>query len=160
MCVCLAARLSLVLAFLCLGVSLMLFLVRFLSRVSRLWRWWVSSDWGLFWLPLWLACFVVLSPVFVPFLVLRAVVFRRFPRPGLVCGFSVPGSVVLSSAFFPWSFPLAGSWVCVPASRLSSVRAVSLCPAVVVRRSGRVLFWWVWVARGWWFCPSLTGRLS
>ena len=140
----------------------MLFLVRFLSRVSPLWRRWVAgvSAGGVLGLPLSLVWFALFSPVFVPFLVLRAVVFRRFPRPGLVCGFSVPGAVVLSSAFFPWSFPLAGSWVCVPASRLSSVRAVSLCPAVVVRRSGRVLFWWVWVARGWWFCPSLTGRLS
>lgn len=155
MCVCLAARLSLVLAFLCLGVSLMLFLVRFLSRVSRLWRWWLASDWGLFWLPLWLAVGVVLSPVFVPFLVLRAVVFRRFPRPAV----SFPPEAVLSSAFSPSSFPLVGSWVCVPASRVSSVRAVSLCPAVVVRRSGRVLFWWVWVSRGWSFLVSLSGQL-
>ena len=157
MCVCLAARLSLVLAFLCLGVSLMLFLVRFLSRVSPLWRRWVAgvSAGGVLGLPLSLVWFALFSPVFVPFLVLRAVVFRRFPRPAV----SFPPEAVLSSAFSPSSFPLVGSWVCVPASRVSSVRAVSLCPAVVVRRSGRVLFWWVWVSRGWSFCWSLSGQL-
>lgn len=157
MCVCLAARLSLVLAFLCLGVSLMLFLVRFLSRVSPLWRRWVAgvSAGGVLGLPLSLVWFALFSPVFVPFLVLRAVVFRRFPRPAV----SFPPEAVLSSAFSPSSFPLVGSWVCVPASRVSSVRAVSLCPAVVVRRSGRVLFWWVWVSRGWSFLVSLSGQL-
>lgn len=157
MCVCLAARLSLVLAFLCLGVSLMLFLVRFLSRVSPLWRRWVAgvSAGGVAGLPFCLVWFALFSPVFVPFLVLRAVVFRRFPRPAV----SFPPEAVLSSAFVPSSFPLVGSWVCVPASRVSSVRAVSLCPAVVVRRSGRVLFWWVWVSRGWSFCWSLSGQL-
>lgn len=157
MCVCLAARLSLVLVFLCLGVSLMLFLVRFLSRVSPLWRRWVAgvSAGGVLGLPLSLVWFALFSPVFVPFLVLRAVVFRRFPRPAV----SFPPEAVLSSAFSPSSFPLVGSWVCVPASRVSSVRAVSLCPAVVVRRSGRVLFWWVWVSRGWSFCWSLSGQL-
>ena len=157
MCVCLAARLSLVLAFLCLGVSLMLFLVRFLSRVSPLWRRWVAgvSAGGVLGLPLSLVWFALFSPVFVPFLVLRAVVFRRFPRPAV----SFPPEAVLSSAFSPSSFPLVGSWVCVPASRVSSVRAVSLCPAVVVRRSGRVLFWWAWVSRGWSFCWSLSGQL-
>lgn len=120
----------------------------FFCFVFRLWRWWssgslVRSVGSLFpfLVLVWLGVGAVLFPLFAVFLVLRRVLFVRFPRP---C--SRPSA----AAFLSPSLRRAGvwRWRCCPASRLSAVRSSSfvfgVAPAVVSRRSGVVLFFWVY----------------
>ena len=77
---------------------------------------------------------VVLLPWCLSVLLLRRLLFVRFPRPR----WSPPGA--------PRSSRCWASWVCVPPSSLPSLRASSLVwavrPAVVARRSGAVLRVW------------------
>ena len=112
------------------------------------------------WLPL---LSVVLGPVAVVGLfagvcaVVRSLLFRRFRRPSWV-----PRSgwrrVPPSSAWFGCRRWCCFRWLCVPASSvpgwLALVGSSSVVPAVVVRRSGVLLFAWVLlpcvrVGRGW-----------
>lgn len=79
-------------------------------------------------------------PVLCVFWVVRARCFVRFPRPALR-PWGAPSRVVCPSA----------GWVCVSSSSLPALfrsgRWVwSVRPAVVCRRSGVVLFFWVWVS--------------
>lgn len=88
------------------------------------------SFWG-WWLLLWVACFLLCSPVLLPFFVLRPLFFVRLPRPRF------RGSC-------------RGRWACVRASSLSAFRrrafVWSVFPAVVFRFSGEVAFVWVLVS--------------
>lgn len=118
--------------FSCLVVFVVL---RFVVGCSRFSAWLrsrvCSSSYILPWL--------VLSVAFLPFRFVAWVVslvrFVRFPRP----------------ARFWWLGGSACRWFCVPLSSLSSVRAscfvFAVRPAVVCRRSGVVLFVWVWGCR-------------
>lgn len=116
----------------------------FFRSVSRLFAWWRA---GFSALPLgvagfavalfWLVVGAVLSPLFVVWAVLRAVLFARFPRPAFV-----PSGA--------WAARFGCSWRCVSAAALPRVRASrcvwAVLPAVVSRRSGVVSFFWVFVA--------------
>lgn len=117
-------------------------------------RWWVwprfvlwlfLSGSGLVWLfALVLAC-LVLSPLLLPFFVLRGLCFRRFRCP----------------CFSPSGCGL-GSWLCLSPARLasaSSSRFVSaVFPAVVSRRSGELLRVWAWVSPP--LSPALLASVS
>lgn len=95
--------------------------------------------------PFWLSVFAALLPWLLVCLFLRRLFFVRFRRPLPLVG--------------PWRSWLGVGgcgWRCVPASALPSVRAFFggslsgwVFPAVVCRRSGLVLWVWVWCPPGW-----------
>lgn len=111
---------------------------RFSAFVPRLFSWWCSLLPG-GGLPAALLVAFLLFPLFVffavwllVFAVVRRLFFVRFPRPAL--------------GRWRWSF---WRWSCVPSSSLPSLRASVpvwvVRPALVCRRSGAVLFFWVLV---------------
>lgn len=138
-------------------------LVRFLRFSFRFFRWLrrslssalSSSGFGLlgfcfvvfFAVPFWSCFFVVVSPWLFLCLALRRFCFVRFPRP------FAPS--VSSPLFVPRLGGWGCRWACVPVSALSAVRACGAVwarPAVVARRSGLLLFVWVWLPAG--FVPE------
>ncbi len=120
-----------------LGVFLMLF-VRFCSFSFR---WWSGCS-----LPpvVALSVALLLCPLWLVGFVLRSALFVRFPAPSFVPS----GCLALRRWCRVLGLPCG--WRCVPASALSSVRSScfvwAVRPAVLRRRSGVVLFFWVWVS--------------
>lgn len=117
-------------------VVVLVLLLRFGSRLSRFCGRClsgVSSSLGLLCLLPPLFCL----PLLLLFWLVRALLFVRFPRPPRPRGFVVAGV-------------RCGRWLCVSAERLPSCVASCFCfsvvPAVVSRRSGAVLWFWVWVS--------------
>lgn len=127
----------------------------------------------------WLGLAVVLALPFpfllwwLAFVLLRRLLFVRFPRP--VAPVSSRGSrwfpVPRSSRWFPLARWCSPRWLCVPASSVSGwlrlVGGSAVRPAVVRRRSGVLLFAWVLVpavrVRGRWFplvAPPVGGAPS
>lgn len=111
----------------------------FVRFIARLWSF-VSA------LPFWLAfpLAVALCPLWLARLVVRSVLFVRFPRPPHCpagCG---------SIWRYCRALGLPCGWRCVSAGSLAGVRCScfvwSVRPAVVRRHSGVVLFFWVWVS--------------
>lgn len=95
----------------------------------------------------WLCVLAAVSPWLLACLVLRRACFVRFPRPWLPS--------VASPFFVPRLGGWGCRWACVPVSALAAVRACGGCwarPAVVARRSGCLLFVWVWLPAG--FVPE------
>lgn len=133
---------------------------RFCSFSSRFFSWLGSSS--LVFVPLLLVLSGVAPLWFAAFVVVRRFCFVRFVCPsaaslGLsgrrgrrLCRSPRFGFVRPSAAWgLRVPFP-AARWACVPASGLSSLRASSFVwavrPAVVSRRSGVVLVWWVFLS--------------
>ena len=128
-------------------------LVAFLHYSFRFFRWlraWLAGVCSapLFSVPALFAfwCVGLVCLLFVPWwlvaVCLRRLFFVRFARPW---------APSWRSRLFVPGLGGACRWACVPASALASVVALGgvwARPAVVARRSGLVLFFWVWLPRG------------
>lgn len=108
--------------------------MRALSRFFRDLSGLPSSRWSVCSWLLWSLVCLLVSPVWLVFLAVRRFRFVRFWRP----------------LFRPSGAPRCGRWGCVPVGSVPALRAScfvwSVRPAVLLRRSGVVLWCWVFVS--------------
>lgn len=124
-------------------LSFLSFSFSFFRRLAAGLRGFSSCVWFFVWLPL--------LPWLLPSLLLRRLFFVRFPRPRRWPSRSC-GRPSFSSGF-------RGRWACVPVASLPAARLVwfvwAVRPALVARRSGELLWVWVFVSS-----PPLRGEAA